>query len=413
MPPSLHGWLAENHLARFVADLVETLDLSAFYRSYEAKDGRGQTAYSPVLMVRLLVYGYCTGVVSSRQIEKRTHEDVAFRYLSADTHPDHSTFNEFRKRHLAALAGLFLQALGLCRKAGLVKLGHVAVDAVEDEKQRQGLTDQLPKELARRESRLKKIRQARAELEAEARQKAGKAKADAEARMAQRRKQEERTGKKTGGGQPRVPDPKQAAPDAKAQRNFTDPDSRIMPDGAHKGSFVQAYNAQIAVDDDTQVIVAAEITQDANDKEQLAPMVAQVRRNTGTRPVAVSADAGYWSPRQVTAPRAAGIDLHVATGRVRTGASPKSSGGPPGAAEGAGVREQMKQKLDSDVGRAVYKMRKAIVEPVFGQTRECRGFRRFSFRGLENVRAEWQLVCLTHNILKLFRYGGGFKPLAA
>ena len=176
---------------------------------------------------------------------------------------------------------------------------------------------------------------------------------------------------------------------------------------------MQAYNAQIAVDDDTQVIVAAEITQDANDKEQLAPMVAQVRRNTGTRPVAVSADAGYWSPRQVTDPRAAGIDLHVATGRVRTGASPKSSGGPPGAAEGAGVREQMKQKLDSDVGRAVYKMRKAIVEPVFGQTRECRGFRRFSFRGLENVRAEWQLVCLTHNILKLFRYGGGFKPLAA
>ena len=454
MPPSLHDWLPENHLARFVADLVETLDLSAFYRSYEAKDGRGQAAYSPVLMVRLLVYGYCTGVVSSRQIEKRTHEDVAFRYLSADTHPDHSTFNEFRKRHLEALAGLFLQALGLCRKAGLVKLGHVAVDgtklqanaskhkamsygrmrgaeetlkaeveellkraeavdAVEDEKQRQGLTDQLPKELARRESRLKKIRQARAELEAEARQKAAQAKADAEARMAQRRKQEERTGKKTGGGQPRVPDPKQAAPDAKAQRNFTDPDSRIMPDGAHKGSFVQAYNAQIAVDDDTQVIVAAEITQDANDKEQLAPMVAQVRRNTGTWPVAVSADAGYWSPRQVTDPRAAGIDLHVATGRVRTGASPKSSGGPPGAAEGAGVREQMKQKLDSDVGRAVYKMRKAIVEPVFGQTRECRGFRRFSFRGLENVRAEWQLVCLTHNILKLFRYGGGFKPLAA
>ncbi len=131
MPPSLHDWLPENHLARFVADLVETLDLSTFYRSYEAKDGRGQAAYSPVLMVRLLVYGYCAGVVSSRQIEKRRHEDVAFRYLSADTHPDHSTFNEFRKRHLEALAGLFLQALGLCRKAGLVKLGHVAVDGTK------------------------------------------------------------------------------------------------------------------------------------------------------------------------------------------------------------------------------------------------------------------------------------------
>ena len=260
MPPSLHDWLPENHLGAICGRPGGDAGSVGVLPFYEAKDGRGQAAYSPVLMVRLLVYGYCTGVVSSRQIEKRTHEDVAFRYLSADTHPDHSTFNEFRKRHLEALAGLFLQALGLCRKAGLVKLGHVAVDgtklqanaskhkamsygrmrgaeetlkaeveellkraeavdAVEDEKQRQGLTDQLPKELARRESRLKKIRQARAELEAEARQKAAQAKADAEARMAQRRKQEERTGKKTGGGQPRVPDPKQAAPDAKAQRN--------------------------------------------------------------------------------------------------------------------------------------------------------------------------------------------------
>ena len=282
MPPSLHEWLPEDHLARFVADLVPSLELSEFYASYEEKDGRGQAAYHPVMMVRLLIYGYCIGVVSSRQIEKRTYEDVAFRYLSADEHPDHTTINEFRKRHLKALSGLFLQALQLCQAAGLVKMGHVAldgtkkqanaskhkamsygrmgeaeaklkaeiedllqgaeaVDVAEDEKERQGFSDKLPKELARRESRLKKIQEAKAALEAEAREKAEQEKASVEARIAARQKQEEETGKKMGGHPPQVPDPEQAKPEDKAQRNFTDPDSRIMPDGAHKGSFVQAY----------------------------------------------------------------------------------------------------------------------------------------------------------------------------
>jgi transposase len=443
MPPSLHDWLPENHLARFVTDLVETLDLSAFYGSYEQKDGRGRAAYHPVMMVRLLIYGYCTGVVSSRQIEKRTYEDVAFRYLSADSHPDHSTVNEFRKRHLGALGGLFMQALQLCQKAGLVKLGHVAVDgskvqanaskhkamsyermsateeqlkaeveellrraeaadAAEDEKERQGKTDTLPDELARRESRLKKIREAKAALEAEARQKAEEAKAAAEARIAERRQKEAETGRKMGGRPPQVPDPGQAAPEAKAQRNFTDPDSRIMPDGAHKGSFVQAYNAQIAVDGEAQIIVAAEITQQSNDKQQLAPMLDQVKQNTGASPVASSADNGYWSPEQVTDKRVEGIDLHVATGRQKHGAAE-----PVQASDEDGLLQQMKQKLQSEAGRAVYKMRKAVVEPVFGQIKECRHFRRFSLRGLENVQAEWQLVCLTHNLLKLYRSGIG------
>ena len=444
MPPSLHDWLPENHLARFVVDLVDTLDLSAFYRSYEEKDGRGQAAYPPVMMVRLFIYGYCTGVVSSRQIEKRTYEDVAFRYLSADSHPDHSTVSEFRKRHLGALAGLFVQALRLCQKAGLVKLGHVAVDgskvqgnaskhkamsygrmceseeklaaevdellrqaeavdAAEDEKERQGKADKLPDELARRESRLKKIRKAKAALEAEARQKAEEAKAAAEARIAERRQKEAETGRKTPGRPPRVPDPDQAVPEAKAQRNFTDPDSRIMPDGAHKGSFVQAYNAQIAVDSEAQIIVAAEITQQSNDKQQLAPMLDQVRQNAGASPVACSADTGYWSPEQVTDGRVEGIDLHVATGRDKHG----TSAAPIQVPDEDDLLQQMKQKLQSEAGRAVYKMRKAIVEPVFGQIKECRHFRRFSLRGLENVQAEWTLVCLTHNLLKLYRAGRG------
>ena len=453
MPPSLHDWLPENHLARFVADLVRNLDLSGFYASYEEKDGRGQAAYHPVMMVRLLVYGYCIGVTSSRQIEKRTYEDVAFRYLSADEHPDHSVISEFRKRHLKALAGLFVEALQLCQKAGLVKLGHVAVDgtklqanaskhkamsfgrmaeaeeklkkeveellkraeavdAAEDEEEKQGQSDKLPEELARRESRLKKIQQAKAELEAEAKQKAGQEKAAAEAKIVARREQEERTGKKMGGRPPQVPDPEQAKPEEKAQRNFTDPDSRIMPDGTHKGSFVQAYNAQIAVDSEAQIIVAAEITQDCNDKQQLAPMFEQVEKNTGAKPVAGSADNGYWSPEQVADKRVEGIDLHIATGRYKHGTSEEIARSAE-AVKAATALEEMKQKLQSDAGRSIYKMRKAIVEPVFGQIKECRHFRRFSLRGLENVRAEWKLVCLTHNILKLFRLGRGFQAAAA
>ena len=453
MPPSLHDWLPEDHLARFVTDLVPSLDLSAFYASYEEKDGRGQAAYHPEMMVRLMIYGYCIGVVSSRQIEKRTYEDVAFRYLSADEHPDHTTINEFRKRHLGALAGLFMQALQLCQAAGLVKMGHVALDGTkkqanaskhkamsygrmgeaeerlkaeveellrraeatdgaEDERERQGHSDKLPKELARRESRLKKIQEAKAALEAEARQKAEQEKAAAEARIAERQQQEEQTGKKIGGRPPQVPDPEQAKPENSAQRNFTDPDSRIMADGANKGSFVQAYNAQIAVDGEAQIIVAAAVTQQTNDKQQLAPMLEQVQQNTGVKPVATSADTGYWSTEQVADKRVEGIDLHVATKRDKHGTCEETaSSANPAKAETA--LDQMTQKLQSDAGRAFHKMRKAIVEPVFGQIKECRHFRRFSLRGLENVRAEWKLVCLTHNILKLFRSGRGFQAAAA
>ena len=453
MPPSLHDWLREDHLARFVVDLVPSLDLSAFFASYEEKDGRGKAAYHPVMMGRVILYGYCIGVVSSRQIEKETYEDVAFRYLSADEHPDHTTINEFRKRHLKALEGLFLQVLALCQAAGLVKMGHVALDgtkkqanaskhkamsygrmdeaeqrlraqvaellaraeatdAAEDEMERQGYSDKLPQELATREGRLKKIAEAKAALEAEARQKAEQKKAQAEARIVERQQQEEETGKKIGGRPPQVPDPEQAKPENSAQRNFTDPDSRIMADGANKGSFVQAYNAQIAVDAEAQIIVAADVTQQVNDKQQLAPMFEQVEKNTGAKPVAGSADNGYWTPEQFADKRVEGIDLHVATGRDKHGASEEnSSSADP--VKAATALEQMKQKLQTDAGRAIYKMRKAIVEPVFGQIKECRHFRRFSLRGLENVKAEWKLVCLTHNILKLFRSGHGFQPAGA
>ena len=283
LPPSLHDWLPENHLARFMVDVVETLDLSAIHASYDAGDGRGQSANAPALMVRVLLYGYATGIYNSRKIQAKTFDDVGFRFLSADEHPDHSTLAEFRKRHLQALAGLFTQALQLCQKAGLVKLGHVAIDgtklqanaskhkamsygrmgeaekklkdeidallqradaedAAEDEKFGKGRSgDDLPAELARRESRLTKLQAAKAELEAEARQQAEQKKAAVDARIAERHEQEERTGKKIRGAEPKAPDPGAATPDAQAQRNFTDAESRVMPSGSQKGAFVQGY----------------------------------------------------------------------------------------------------------------------------------------------------------------------------
>lgn len=445
LPPSLQDWLPEGHLARFVADVAEQLDLSAIYAAYTRKDGRGQLGYHPLLLTRLLLYGYCLGVSSSRKIERKTHDDVAFRFLAADQHPDHDTIASFRQRHLEALAGLFLQALRMCQQAGLVKLGHVAIDgtkvkanaskhkamsyarmseaeqqlqqeveellrraeatdAAEDALYGQGNRgDELPAELARRESRRRKIREAKAALEAEAKQRAEEQQAAAEAKVAERRKQETETGRKVGGREPEIPDPEQARPAAKAQRNFTDPDSRIMPDGANKGSFVQGYNAQAAVDSEAQVIVAADLVQAANDKQQLAPMVKQTATNVGAKPTAVSADAGYWSEANVTDERVTGIDLYVATGRKKDDKKVEPvSESPP---ENVSEKEKMASKLRTGAGQAVYKMRKAIVEPVFGQIKEVRGFRRFQLRSLAKVRAEWQLICLTHNLLKLYRSG--------
>ena len=443
-PPSLHDWLPEGHLARFIVDVIEELDLDSIYQSYKG-DGRGMAAYPPLMMVRVLLYGYCRGVVSSRKIQRATFEDVAFRYLPADTHPDHATIAAFRQRHLEALAGLFVQVLQICQKAGLVKLGHVAIDgtkikanaskhkamsydrmdettrrlrqevdellrnaatadAAEDAQHGKGRRgDELPAELARRQSRLEKIRAAKADLEREAKEKAEKARVEAEAKIAERREKEARTGKKAGGHDPQVPDPEQAKPEPKAQRNFTDPESRIMPDGANKGSYVQSFNAQAAVDSQAQVIVAAEVTQQTNDSEQLVPMIKQVVANAGKKPIAVSADAGYWSAANVSDAGVAGVDLYIATGRQKHGEKEATANGPP--PEGATPKEAMAHKLRTEAGKSIYKMRKAIVEPVFGQTKEWRGFRRFSFRGLGRVGLEWKLICLTSNILKLFRSG--------
>ena len=445
-PRSLHDWLPDGHLARFLVDGVSALDLSSIYASYFVKDGRGQAAYAPEMRVRLLLYGYASGVYSSRKIQTRTYEDVAFRYLSGDPHPDHATIAEFRKRHLDALSGLFTQALLLCAEAGLVKLGHVAIDgtkikanaskhkamsykrmnetearlkqeidgllaaaektdAEEDArlgKDRHG--DELPDQLQRRESRLKKIQEAKAALEKAAREQVEQERSAAEPKLAEREEEEQRTGRKPRGRKPELPDPEQARPDDTTQRNFVDPESRIMPDGANKGSFVQGYNAQIAVDSCSQVIVAAEVTQETNDKKQLLPMLTQIVANLDRKPEKVSADAGYFSEPNVTDESVKDVDLYVATGRDKHGSAEVASSDP--LPDGASPKETMRHKLRAEAGRGVYKMRKAIVEPVFGQIKEQRGFRRFSLRGQQNVRREWRLACAASNLLKLFRAGG-------
>ena len=446
LPPNLREWLPAGHLALFVSDVVDALDLSAIFRAYDSDGDRGQPPYHPAMMVKLLVYAYCVGHPSSRKMEKATWDEVPFRVLSADQHPDHDSIASFRKRHLPELAKLFAQVLHLCQKAGLVKLGHVAldgtkvkanaskhkamsyqrmqetetrlqreveallrqaeeVDAEEDARYGKGKRgDELPEELQRRESRLAKIQAAKAELEAEA-----KVKAEAEAqvardKIAERERKEQETGKKMGGTPPRVPDPEKAIPDPKAQKNFTDAESRIMKDSATK-SFEQAYNAQAVVDSVSQIIVATGVTQQPNDKRQLVPMLKKVEQNLGKLPEMVSADSGYFSAQAVTDPSLAQTKLYVAVDRQKHGEQPPDPSVTAAVGADAPVIDRMRELLRSPAGQAVYKMRKAIVEPVFGQVKEVRGFRRFSFRGLKNVSAEWDLIAMTHNLLKLFRSG--------
>lgn len=444
LPPDMRAWLPEGHLALFILDVVTELDLSAIMRVYEAKDTRGRAGYHPVMMVALLLYAYCVGKPSSRRIERATYEDIAFRVLAGDRHPDHDTIATFRKQHLKALAGLFLQVLQLCQKAGLVKLGHISIDgskmkanaskhkamsyermteaekklkqevqALLDEAERidreedaaygKGKRgDELPKELQRREDRIRKIREAKAALEKEAKEKAAAKAAEVEAKRAERERQAAEKGKKATGPKPKVPAPEQAKPEPKAQRNFTDPDSRIMPDGANKGAFIQGYNAQIAVDAEAQVIVATGITQAPNDVRELVPMAEKIVANVGKLAETTSADAGYFSKDNVEHPALAATNLLVPPDRKKLGTKPTAE--PPG--EGASAAQHMRHKLSSEDARELYKQRKAIVEPVFGQIKEARGLRRLLLRGLSNARAEFDLIALTHNLLKLFRYGG-------
>jgi len=438
----MRDWLPEDHLAYFILDVVGELDLSEVYGAYDGTQG-GQPPFEPRMMVGLLLYAYCVGTVSSRKIERASYEQVPFRVLTADQQPDHDTISEFRRRHIEAFSELFVQVVQLCRAAGLVRLGHVALDGTkvranaskhkamsygrmdakiaelqeqirslldeaeatdraEDARFGRGKRgDELPKELRFRQQRLEKLREAKAALEAEARRKA----AEEQARRDQENQQRQERGE-----QPRnYRKPPKDTPEDKAQRNFTDPDSRIMKDGATK-SFEQCYNAQAVVDDQAQVIVAADVTQQANDKQQLDPMVCQMQENLdGASPRKLSADSGYFSEQNVGYLQDEGIDGYVATGGQKHGTEPQPA--PRGRIrKDASVSYRMARKLRTRRGRETYRHRKEIVEPVFGQTKSCRGLRRFLLRGMGKVRAEWRLMCAGHNLLKLFRSGWWAQP---
>ena len=409
MPPSIRDWVAPDGLAAFISDLVDDLDLAPFLAAHD--EPRGMPPYHPAMMLKVLLYGYAVGVRSSRKLEARLRCDVDFMFLAGQARPGHKAIGEFRRRHLEAFHRLFLDILLLCQEAGLVKLGRVALDGTKvkasasrhkamsygrmDEREaaleaevarileeaeaidraedelygEDARGDELPPALRTRESRLRAIREARAALEEEARERSG--------------------------------DP-DAVPDPKAQRNFTDPDSRIMlskPDG-----FIYGYNAGAIVDEAHQVIVATTITADTTDSRSLPALVDQVETNTGRRPKRLLADAGYQSDDNLAHLEEQGIDAYVAVGRDRHAAPPPAA--PRGRIpKDATRRQRMGRKLRTKKGRDHYRRRKVIVEPVFGQIKEAMGFRRFSLRGKPKVTAEWHLVCAVHDLTKLFRSG--------
>jgi transposase len=425
LPPSLREWLAEDHLAWFVLDAVEAIDLGTFYADYR-EDGWGRAAFEPGMMVALLLYAYSVGERSSRQIERRCREDVAFRVICANRVPDHATIARFRVRHEEALAETFTQVLALCARAGLVSVGMVALDgsliagnasaaatrtyagiraevdaileqaaeadAAEDEDFGEARGDELPAPLADRRSRLERLRRCREELEREE----AEARAAHAANLAWRADWEAEHGRKLGGRKPTPPDP-----DALSKRklNVTDPDTRLM--ARRGGRSVQGFNAQV-VANSNQIVLAAEVTQSVNDSDQLEPMVelasaelarAGVEESIGT----VLADGGYWNSSQIATTRARQIDVLIPTKNSRRTAPRRLS---PRQGEEA---RRIEAILDTREGQARYRRRQQIVEPVFANIKYLRRINRFQRRGLSACRSEWKLIASTHNLLKLWR----------
>ena len=426
LPPSVQDYVPKDHLARLIVALVrESLDLSAINGSYTS--GLGQPPFEPRMITALLLHGYASGLYSSRRIAKACVERADFMMIVAGDPPDFRTISEFRRRHLRRLADLFVQVLQLAEQAGLVKLGHVALDgtkikanaskhkamsyarmkkreaelkaevdrwlaaaeaadAEEDRLYGDKRGDEMPDWVADKQKRLEKIRQAKAALEAEA-----KAAADEEER---RRKQAEQKRlaedrKKSG----RTPAPPKTEPDGKTQRNFTDPQSRILKT---KDGYIQGYNAQAAVDGTAQIIVAHGLTHSMSDHDQLVPLMDGVEQNLGRKPKEVSADTGYLSEANLAALADRKIGAYIATGRAKHPDKAKRAT--------TGLRSKaMRDKLRRAGWRSRYRLRKQIVEPVFGQIKQARGFTQFLLRGVEKVKAEWALICTGHNLTKLAR----------
>jgi len=438
LPAMVGDFVAADHLARFVLSVVrDEVDLVKITGTYGSE--RGQPPFDPTMMTTLLLYSYCCGIYSSRRIAKACRERVDFMSIVGLDVPDFRTISDFRKRHLKALGELFGQILHLCEKAGLVKLGHVALDgtkikanaskhkamsyermegraaeleaevagwlstaeaadAEEDKLYGRDKTgDEMPDWVADKQRRAERIRQAKAELEAEAKA-AAEAKLEAQAAADEKREAE---GRRKGGRQAAPPS---TAPDAKAQKNFTDPESRIMKS---KDGFVQAYNAQAAVDAEAQIIVAQDVTQSGSDCGQLLPMTDAIEANLGRRPAQLSADAGYCSEDNLAGLEDRNVDAYVATGRARdavTGAAKDKSAPAPSVPQPASTPtrvEAMRAKIKAGGHVSPYRLRKQLPEPVFGQIKQARGFRQFLLRGIEKVCAEWAIVCTAHNLLKL------------
>jgi len=419
--------LAEDHLSRFIVALVrESLELSEIEASYASV--LGQPPFHPAMMTALLLNGYVSGLYSSRRIAKACTERADFMMIVAGDPPDFRTISDFRRRHLQALSNLFVQVLKLCEAAGLAKLGHVAIDgtkikanaskhkamsyermkkreaelqaevdrwlaaaeaadAEEDRLHGAGRGDEMPRWIADKEKRLAKLRAAKAEMEAEA-----KAAAEEETRRrAEAEQMRIAEGRKKNGFAAKPPSEE---PDGKAQRNFTDPESRVL---LTKDGYIQGWNAQAAVDSTAQVIVAHTLTQSMSDQGQLAVLVDAIEANLGARPKEASADAGYCSEANLAALADRGVAGYIATGRAKHAADAKRGVGGP-------LTQAMRRKLKRAGWRSRYRLRKQIVEPVFGQIKQARGFRQFLLRGIEKVRAEWALICTAHNITKLARH---------
>ena len=433
LPPALQDWVGQDSLARFVSELVERFDregrLAPFYRRYR-DDGWGRAAHHPMMMIKLLLYGYCTGVVSSRKLSQATEEMVTFRFLAADNHPDHRPLNEFRREHLDALQGLFVEVLALCQEAGLVQLGRVAldgrkvagnaaldrnrdeawlkeevrklleeserVDAEEEARYGERRGDELPGALADSKKRQAILDAALARI-AEKKRAAAE---EQERKIGERERQEAETGRKKRGRKPKDPGAAAEEVGREVKANLTDPDSRIMK---KRTGWVQGYNGQAMADCASQVIVACELTQDENDVGQLEPMLDRCAAQAGELPDELLADAGYWSESNVPG-RSDPPELFIATTKDRKQRQALRDAPPPRGRipKKLSARDRMERKLRTKRGRAAYRERGMTIEPVFGQM-ETRGLRRFLLRGLAKAKMEWFLWCTTHNILKLWR----------
>jgi transposase len=437
-PPSVLDWLPKDHPAHFISEVVDSLDLSGIYNDYG--EGKGQPPYNPSMMVKVLIYALSKGIRSSRKIEMALYEDVGFRYLSGNQQPDHWTISEFRKRHHQVLGDLFVQTVQLSQKAGLVKLNHVSVDGTkikanaskhaamsyaymqkEEQRLRQEIErllkdmektdkeedklygkrrgDELPEELATTEKRLQVIRKAKAELEEEARQRQEQLQKEQEAKPKKKRSRKSKNKKNNPG-----------EPDPKAQKNFTDPESRIMK--SSDKSFIQAYNAQATVDTKSQIIVAADVTILANDCNQLQDQIEQVKENTGSYPKEASADAGYFSEPNVKFLIREQIEAYIPPEKIKHSEWRNMPPAPRGRIPcDISIKDLMRRKLRTKLGRKRYKLRQQTVEPVFGIVKEQFGLRQFLHRGLAKVRSTWRLTCAVFNIMKLYRAGADIRAL--